>query len=81
MDIIGKKFKPVDDPTAKEWFSCYFDEDAQAALNDITSAEPCIYISADGIFTATRLKRRLCKGPLSLSPFFTAHCLSPHHFP
>ena len=62
MDIIGKKFKPVDDPAAKEWFTCYFDQDAQAALDDITTAEPCIYITADGIFTATRLKRRLCKG-------------------
>jgi len=33
-----------------------------AAWDDINAGEPCIAISADGVFVATRCKRVLCKG-------------------
>jgi len=69
LEILGKKFKPPEDPSAKEWFSCYFDEGAQAALDDITRAEPAIYITSDGVFVGTRLKRKLCRGGTSIKTF------------
>jgi len=61
LEILGKKFKPPEDPTAKEWFMCWFDEEAQHALEDITEAEPAIYVTVEGVFIGTKLKRKMCK--------------------
>lgn len=64
VEILGKKFKPMEEegkPT-KHWYSCYWGQEAQAALDDITSAEPVIYCTVDGVFVGTRLKRKKCKG-------------------
>ena len=41
-DIMGKKFRPEDSENKNEWFSCWFDTDAQTALDDITSGEPVV---------------------------------------
>jgi len=64
VEILGKKFKPPEEEgqAAKHWYSCYWGEEAQAALDDITSAEAAIYCTTDGIFVGTRLKRKKCKG-------------------
>jgi len=66
-DFMGKKVKPPEDPTAKGWVMAFAEEDAQLAWDDLHAAEPCIYITADGVYTATRFKRVLCKG-LSAMP-------------
>jgi len=64
VEILGKKFKPLEEEgqAAKHWYSCYWGEEAQAALDDITSAEPAIYCTTDGVFVGTRLKRKKCRG-------------------
>ena len=64
VEILGKKFKPKEDegkPT-KHWFACYFGPEAEATMHDLTRAEPVIYCTVDGVFVATKLKRRKCKG-------------------
>eukprot|EP00658_Telonema_sp_P-2_P042873 TRINITY_DN30840_c0_g1_i1.p1 TRINITY_DN30840_c0_g1~~TRINITY_DN30840_c0_g1_i1.p1 ORF type:complete len:298 (+),score=92.61 TRINITY_DN30840_c0_g1_i1:124-1017(+) len=64
VEILGKKFKPAEDegkPT-RHWYSCYWGEEAQAALDDIVHGEPVIYCTVDGVFVGTRLKRKKCKG-------------------
>lgn len=62
LEILGKKFRPPDDPGAKEWFSCWFGDEAQAALDDVTCGEPVIYISTESVFVGTRLKRKMVRG-------------------
>jgi hypothetical protein len=66
VDLLGKKLKPPEDQASKGWCICFSDEQAQAAWDDIHAAEPCIYISGDGVFVATRYKRVLCKGHSSM---------------
>lgn len=61
-DFMGKKIKPPEDPTSRGWVMSFSEEDAQLAWDDLHSAEPCIYITSDGVYTATRYKRALCKG-------------------
>jgi hypothetical protein len=34
----------------------------QDAWDDLMTAEPCIYLAADGVYVSTRYKRALCKG-------------------
>lgn len=62
-DIMGKKFRPEDSENKNEWFSCYFDDDAQIVYDDITSGEPVVYLSQDqdGVFVGTKMKRRKCR--------------------
>lgn len=63
VDLLGYKIKGE----PKGWCMVFSEDDAQQAWDDFMSAEPCIYISADGIYVATRCKRVLCKG-LSAMP-------------
>jgi hypothetical protein len=65
-DFMGKKIKPPEDPTAKGWLMAFSEDDAQLAWDDLHSAEPCVYITNDGVYTATRFKRALCKGLSSM---------------
>jgi len=61
-DLMGKKLKAPDNPAAKSWCMSWGEEEAQIAWDDITHAEPCIYVSGDAVYVATRYKRALCKG-------------------
>lgn len=62
-DFLGHKLKHSDDPGARSWCMSFNEDDAQAAWDDLMSAEPCIFIQPDvGVFVATRWKRTLCKG-------------------
>jgi len=61
-DFLGLKVKPPEDPSSKNWCLVFSEEEAPKAWDDLMSAEPCIYISADGVYVATRYKRALCKG-------------------
>ena len=61
-DFVGLKLKPPEDPTSSKWCLVWSEEDAPKAWDDLMNAEPCIYLSADGVFVATRFKRALCKG-------------------
>ena len=45
IEILGKKFKSLDPDAKNEWFSCWFDDDAQTAFNDIMDGEPVVYLS------------------------------------
>ena len=66
VDFLGHKLKPLvdgkPDPSAKSWAPAFAEEDAVTAWDDMHSGEPCICISADGVYVATRYKRVLCKG-------------------
>ena len=67
VEFLGHKSKPIGadgkpDPMAKTWALAFSEEDAAAAWDDITTGEPCIQISADGVYVATRFKRVQCKG-------------------
>ena len=61
-DFMGKKVKPPEDPTAKGWCMAFSEENAEIAWQDFNTAEPCIYITHDGVYTGSRFKRALCKG-------------------
>lgn len=63
VDIMGKKFKPPDADNSNSWMSCWFEEDAINAWNDLMYGEPVIFLSQDmdGVFIGTRLKRKKCK--------------------
>ncbi len=64
-DVMGKKFKaPDEDAFPNGWMSCWFDEEAQRAFDDLMFGEPVVYVSQDmdGVFVATRLKRRKVSG-------------------
>lgn len=65
-DLMGKKSKPPEDPTAKGWCMTFSEQDAEAAWNDFNYGEPCIYISNDGVYVGTRFKRALCRGLSSM---------------
>ena len=60
VDIVGKKLKP-EDPAAKGWCVAWSEDDAQRAFDDLMRAEPCIYLTGQGLYVATRFKRVLCK--------------------
>ena len=65
-EVMGHKLKPTGpdgkpDPTSKNWCVAYHEAEAQVAWDDLTQGEPCIYISADAVYVATRYKRALCK--------------------
>ena len=62
IDIMGKKVKPPEDSASKGWAVAFSEDDVKVAWDDLHSAEPCIYITADAVYTATRFKRCLCKG-------------------
>lgn len=72
VDLLGLKLKPLQpdgkpDPSAKTWCMAWSEDEAQTAWEDLMSAEPCIYVTADGVYVATRYKRVLCKalsGPM-----------------
>lgn len=61
IDFMGFKLKG-EDPKSKPWCLVFSEDDAQMAWDDLMTGEPCIYITADGIYVATRCKRVLCKG-------------------
>merc|ERR1712032_389208 len=61
IDLLGYKIKPAEDPKAKSWLMAFSEDDAQKAWDDLMSAEPCIYLTSDGVYVATRYKRVLCK--------------------
>ena len=61
-EFLGLKVKPPEDPTSKSWCLVFNEDDAQDAWDDLMTAEPCIYLSVDGVYVATRYKRALCKG-------------------
>eukprot|EP00040_Diaphanoeca_grandis_P004722 m.29888 g.29888 ORF g.29888 m.29888 type:complete len:334 (+) comp16173_c0_seq1:31-1032(+) len=62
IDIVGStKFKPPEDPTSKAWCMTFSEERAAIAWDDFMYADPCIYISPNGVYVATRHKRVLCK--------------------
>jgi len=61
-EFVGLKLKPPEDSTAKTWCLVYSEDEAQKAWDDMMTAEPCIYITSDGVYAATRYKRALCKG-------------------
>lgn len=66
-EILGHKLKPSGpdgkpDPTSRNWCIAFSEAACQPAWDDINDGEPCIYISADGVYVATRFKRALCKG-------------------
>jgi len=62
VELLGHKIKPAEDPKAKSWLMVFSEEDAQTAWDDLMNGEPCIYLTPDGVFVATRYKRVLCKG-------------------
>jgi len=70
--MLGKKFRVMVDeegeaPGAKEYLMAWFDEDAAAAYNDITSNSECIAIDAEkGVYVLTKNKRKLCRGAPSV---------------
>ena len=61
-DFVGLKLKPPEDSTSSKWCMVWSEDDAPRAWEDLMTAEPCIYLSADGVYVATRYKRALCKG-------------------
>lgn len=61
IDLLGHKIKPAEDPKAKSWLMAFSEDEAQKAWDDLMGAEPCIYLTSDGVFVATRHKRVLCK--------------------
>lgn len=61
IDLLGYRIKPAEDPKSKAWMMAFSEEDAQVAWDDLMGGEPCIYVTSDGIYVATRYKRVLCK--------------------
>eukprot|EP00038_Savillea_parva_P011898 m.200954 g.200954 ORF g.200954 m.200954 type:complete len:340 (-) comp21273_c0_seq1:50-1069(-) len=67
VDILGRKLRPADAVDTKLWAMVWSEQAAQAALDDLMDGEPCVYITPDAVFVATRLKRVSCQnmsGPL-----------------
>lgn len=62
-EFMGPKMKPPDDAdsSSKSWCMVFSESDAERAWEDIMHSEPCIYISPDAVYVATRFKRILCK--------------------
>lgn len=62
-EILGRKIKPPEaDAAYKAWCVAWSEDSAEEAWGDLMSDEPCVYVAADGVFSATRHKRVLCKG-------------------
>jgi hypothetical protein len=61
-EFLGLKLKPPEDATSSKWCMVWSEEEAPKAWDDLMTAEPCIYMAADGVYVATRYKRALCKG-------------------
>lgn len=61
-DVMGHKLKAPENPTSKSWCIAWSEEEAQIVWDDLMGAEPCIYITSDGVYVGTRYKRVLCKG-------------------
>ena len=53
--------QPDADAASKGWCVAFSEEQAGAVWEDLHAAEPCIYISCDGVYVSTRYKRALCK--------------------
>eukprot|EP00605_Chrysophyceae_sp_TOSAG23-4_P000283 GSChrysophyteH1.ASY1.ANO1.328.1 assembled CDS len=69
-DIVGvKKHRPDADGDKKaasgggrsSWCAVWSEDDAQSAWEDLTRAEPCIYLTNDGVFVCTKYKKAQCK--------------------
>eukprot|EP00035_Acanthoeca_spectabilis_P001143 m.78087 g.78087 ORF g.78087 m.78087 type:complete len:339 (+) comp10655_c0_seq2:257-1273(+) len=65
VEILGRKLRPQDDPAGKGWAMAWSELDAQPALDDLMTGEPCIYVTPDAVFVSTRLKRVLCQNQSS----------------
>ena len=62
-EIMGRKIKPLEaDAAYKSWCVAWSEEAAEVAWGDLMSDEPCVYVTTDGVYCATRHKRALCKG-------------------
>ena len=61
-DLMGRKTKPPESEQSNKWAISWSEEDAPAAYADLMNGEPCIHLSPDGVYVATRFKRALCKG-------------------
>ena len=61
-EILGHKLKHPEKTDKAPFCVAFSEEDAAAAWDDFMTAEPCIYLSADGVYVASRYKRVLCKG-------------------
>lgn len=66
--VEGGDKKPAAAGGGGPWAMAFDEETAAGAWEDLMLAEPCIYMSADGLFVSTRLKRVQCKS-YSSSPF------------
>lgn len=62
-EILGaKKHKlETEEGKSKGWCSIWDEDDASNAWDDFMLAEPCIYLSHDGIYVTTKHKRVQCK--------------------
>jgi hypothetical protein len=62
-DILGAKKHKMEneDGKSKGWASVWDEEDAANAWDDFMTAEPCIYLSGDGVYVTTKHKRIQCK--------------------
>jgi len=70
-DIIGKKHRFEGDAATGgtgAWAISFDENSAQAAFDDLNNAEPCIYLSTEGIYVTTQFKRVQCKA-FTASPF------------
>lgn len=54
VEILGRKLRPQDDPAGKGWAMAWSELDAQRALDDLMTGEPCIYVTPDAVFVSTR---------------------------
>mmetsp|Transcript_28611 Transcript_28611/g.85483 ORF Transcript_28611/g.85483 Transcript_28611/m.85483 type:complete len:341 (+) Transcript_28611:134-1156(+) len=66
LELMGRKLRPLEEPDSKQWMIAFCGADAQAAYDDITSAEACVTITSAACFVGTRLKRRHCKNVAGL---------------
>jgi len=60
-EFLGLKVKPLEESTSSGCL-VFIKDNTQDSWDDLMTAEPCIYLSADGVYVATRYKRALCKG-------------------
>jgi len=62
MEVMGRKLKPPDaEPDTKAWAMAWGEDEAAVAWDDIMGGEPCIYLTNDAVYVATRYKRVHCK--------------------
>tara|TARA_B110000977_G_scaffold142414_1_gene180685 strand:- start:31814 stop:32830 length:1017 start_codon:yes stop_codon:yes gene_type:complete len=63
MLVMGPKFKPPEDPSAKQHVFVWGGEngEAETAWTDLMTGEPCVYITSGDVFVGTKHKRVSCK--------------------